>query len=126
MEDDSRLGRTGDRPLWIRTGSVYVRAVHLLAASAIAGVCLLGVSDADLLAWWIAAAVSGVLLVVAEALRHRELWREVAGWATVLKLVLIALIPALPAASPWLMSAAFIVAVIGAHSPRKWRHRKVF
>ncbi len=126
MDDDPALGRTGARPWWIRTGSVFVRAAHLLAASAVAGVYLLDVPDADAYAWWVAAGVSGVLLLGGEALRHRELYREVGGWATVLKLALIGVIPACRGAAPWLMSAAFVVAVLGAHFPRKWRHRKVF
>jgi hypothetical protein len=100
--------------------------VHLLAASAVAGACLLSVPDADVEAWWIAAVASGVLLLVAELVRHRELYREVAGWSTFLKLILIGLIPAAPAAGPWLMSAAFVVAVLGAHFPRHWRHRRLF
>ncbi|MHC4472315.1 MAG: hypothetical protein ACYS99_15300 [Planctomycetota bacterium] len=126
MEDDSKLGRVGDRPYWIRTGSVFVRAAHLLAASAVAGAYLLNGKDIDAQAWWLVAGVSGVLLLVAELLRHVELYREVAGWSTILKLVLIGGILAAPAAAPWLMSAAFVVAVLGAHFPRGWRHRKLF
>jgi hypothetical protein len=110
----------------MRTGSVFVRAAHLLAASAVAGAFLLAVEDARLLGWWIAAAASGLLLLVFEFLRHRELYREIAGWSTILKLLLIGLIPAVPAAAVWLMSAAFVVAVLGAHLPRGIRHRKLF
>ena len=126
MRDDSKLGKTGDRPHWIRSGSVFIRAAHLLAASAVAGVYLLSVEDADARFWWILAAGSGVLLLLAEFLRHQELYREVAGWSTIVKLVLIGMIPVLPAAGFWLMSAAFVVAVLGAHAPRRWRHRKLF
>jgi hypothetical protein len=126
MEDKSSIGRVGDRPYWIRSGSVFVRAAHLLAASAVAGVYLLGVRDADAGAWWIVAGVSGVLLLAAEFLRHRELHRELGGWSTILKLILIAGIPAAPALAPWLMSAAFVVAVLGAHAPKRWRHRRLF
>jgi hypothetical protein len=126
MEDGSKLGRVGDRPFWIRSGSVFIRAAHLLAAGAVAGAYLLNVEDPGVRTWWIVAGISGVLLVVAELIRHVELYREVAGWATIFKLVLIGSIPALASAAPWLMSAAFVVAVVGAHSPRNWRHRKLF
>jgi hypothetical protein len=116
----------GDRHRWIRTGSVLVRAVHLLGASAVAGVYLLAVHGVDARGWWIVAGASGVVLLLAELLRHPELWREVGGWATIVKLALIGLVLVLPAAALWLMSTAFIVAVLGAHAPRRWRHRKLF
>ena len=117
----------GNRPSRIRTGSVFVRAAHLLAASAVAGGYLLGTASPAGRAWWIAAGVTGAVLLVAEFLQHRELHREFAGWSTLLKLVLIGAIPVTPAvAAPWLMSAAFAVAVVGAHAPRRWRHRRVF
>ena len=122
---ETRLGDVGPRPIWIRTGSVFVRAAHLLGASAVAGVYLLNVPDADARGWWILAGVSGLLLLLAELLRHRELYREVAGWSTLGKLILIGCIPLSPAAAPWLMAAAFVVAVVGAHAPRNWRHRKI-
>ena len=77
-------------------------------------------------AGWALAGASGVLLLVAEVIRHQELYREPAGWATVVKLALVGTIFAAPAAAPWLMSAAFVVAVLGAHAPRHIRHRKLF
>lgn len=126
MEDDTRLGRVGDRPSWIRTGSVFVRAAHLLAASAVAGAVLLDVEDPVVHTWWIAAAVSGVVLLVAESMRHVELYRELGGWSTVLKLALVGGIAVVPAAGPGLMAAAVVVAALGAHLPRRWRHRKLF
>jgi hypothetical protein len=123
---DETLGRIGDRPPYIRNGSVFVRAAHLLAASAILGAGLFGVAGARTQAWWIAAAASGVLLVVAEVLRHRELHREVAGLATIVKLVLVGLAGLAPSGAPWLLSSAFVVAVVGAHAPRHWRHRRLY
>jgi len=126
MEEQDRLGKPVGRLRWIRTGSVFVRAAHLLGACAVGGAYLLGVGDARLHGWWILAAASGLLLLAAELVQHRELYREVAGWATVLKLLLIGLIFVFPRAALWLMSAALIVAVIGAHAPKNWRHRKLF
>jgi hypothetical protein len=115
----------GERHRWIRTGSVFVRAAHLLGASAVAGAYLLGVEGLPLRGWWILVAISGVLLLLAELVRHPELWREVAGWATLVKLVLIGLIPAVPGEAAWLMGAAIVVAALGAHLPKRWRHKQV-
>jgi len=123
---DRNLGRTSDRPSFIRTGSVFVRATHLLPASVVAGACVLSVEAEGIRAWWIATAVTGAVLLAAEYARHRDLHREVAGWATLIKLVLVGGIALAPAAGPWLMSVAFVVAVVGAHAPRGWRHRRLF
>ena len=126
MRGDAELGKVGDRAHWIRSGSVFVRAAHLLGASAVAGAYLLSVEDVGLHGWWILAVATGVLLLLAELLRHPELFREAAGWATIATLALIGLIFVLPAAALWLMSSAFIIAVVGAHAPKNWRHRKLF
>jgi len=123
---DPKFGRTGDRPHWIRSASVFVRAAHLLGASVLAGAWLLEVEDPRLHAWWGVAAGTGALLLAAEYARHRELHREVCGWATYGKLILILLIPLAPDLGPWLMSAAFVVAVLGAHAPKRWRHRRIY
>jgi hypothetical protein len=116
-----------DRPRnpWVRNGSVVVRAAHLLAASVIAGAVVLGRGPVPH-GWWAAAVASGVLLLGAEILLHRGLHRELAGWATIAKLVLIGAALAAPAAGPWLVSAAFVIAVLGAHAPKRWRHRRIF
>jgi hypothetical protein len=105
---------------------VFVRAAHLLAASAVAGACLFRVEDPAVRGWWIAASASGVVLLAIEIARHRGLLREAAGFATILKLVLVAGIALRPAAAPWLISAAFVVAVLGAHFPRRIRHRRLY
>jgi hypothetical protein len=114
------------RPSRIRIGSVFVRAAHLLAAGVVAGGILLGVVGGVPHIWWILAGASGVLMMVVEFIQHRELHREIAGWSTLLKLLLIGGIFAVPAAAaPSLMASAFLVAVVGAHAPRSWRHRRV-
>lgn len=110
---------------WIRNGSVFVRATHLVVATAVGGAYLLSVPGPVAHAWWIAVGLTGALLLVAEWLRHPTLHRELAGWATILKLVLIAGIVAAPSAAIWLMSAAIVVAALGAHLPRRWRHRRL-
>ncbi len=88
MEDDSNLKETDDRGSWLRSGSVFIRAAHLLAASAVGGACLLDVEAAGTHAWWIVVGASGVLLLVVELVRHRELHRELAQYTIALKEVL--------------------------------------
>ena len=109
----------------VRVGSVFFRAAHLLAASAVAGAVLLDVTDPRVRTWWIASAVTGALLLVAEVVRHPTLFRELAGASTVLKLVLLGAVFLAPAIAPALLSAAFVVAVLGSHLPRGFRHRRI-
>jgi hypothetical protein len=119
------LGTERHRPFWMRAGSVFVRAAHLVAVAAVGGVALLGLESRTPHAWWIVAGLSGLLLLAAEVFHHPELHRELAGWCTVLKLVLVGLVFLLPAAAPWWMGAAVVVAALGAHSPKRWRHRRM-
>jgi hypothetical protein len=100
--------------------------VHLLAVGAVAGGVLLVVPGRIGHAWWILAGASGALLLAAELARHPHLWRELCGGATLLKLLLVAAVAAAPAAGPWLVAAAIVVAGLGAHLPRDWRHRRLF
>lgn len=123
--DGPKPGRTAGWAFRVRTGSVFLRAAHLLGASVLAGAYLLGVDDPRLPLWWGVAGGSGVLLLAAELLRHPSLFREVAGASTVLKLLLLGALFAVPAAAPAVMSAAFVVAVLGAHFPKVWRHRRI-
>jgi hypothetical protein len=116
----------GRRPTRLRTASVFVRAAHLLGVGAVSGAWLIGEAGSLAHEWWIVVGVSGVLLLVAEFLLHDDLQRTVAGWATLVKLVLVAAIALVPVAAPWLMGAAIVVAAVGAHAPRGWRHRRVF
>lgn len=123
--DRTGSDRTSGWPFRVRTGSVFLRAAHLLGASVLAGACLLGVDDPRLPLWWGVAGASGVLLLAAELVRHPTLFREVAGASTVLKLLLLGALFVAPAAAPALMAVAFVVAVLGAHFPKVWRHRKI-
>lgn len=125
-EESPELPAAGRRPSRIRVASVFVRAAHLLSAAVVGGAIVLGVEGAGGHAWWAAAAMSGALLLAAEIDQHRELWREPCGGATLLKLLLVGGALAAPAAGAWLVSAAFVVAALGAHFPKRWRHRRLF
>ncbi len=124
--EDRKFGKIGDRPDYIRTGSVFIRAAHLLAAGVVVGAYLLEPTTPHLHSWLMAAGFSGLLLVGTEFWRHRELYRETAGWTTVLKVVLIALIPVFKSQAAALAVTGFLIASVGAHLPRRYRHRRLF
>ncbi len=123
---DSRLGQTADRPYWIWMITIFIRALHQVGAAVFLAVFLLpGRLDLPLF-YLILAAVTGVMLMASEMLRHRQLLREPAGLATLVKLVLMGMalhgwLPGAPA-----MLTAFVLAAIFAHAPKHIRHRRLF
>lgn len=119
-----RLGRTVDRPYWIMILSIVVRAVHQIGAAVCLGAFLLGVD----LPWpyLVLAGASGCLLMLTEALRHRQLFREAAGVVTLVKTGIIGMalhgwVPAVPA-----VLFAFALASFYSHAPKTIRHRMWF
>ena len=68
----------------------------------------------------------GGLLLATECLRHRQIFRELSGAITMLKLLLLgaAYHGFLPL--PGTVLLVFVIASIGAHAPKKVRHRLLF
>ncbi len=126
QSSETKTGKIGDRPDWVRTGSVFIRALHLLGASVVTGAYLLDSSLANIHPYLIIAAVTGLLLVITETVRHVQLYREAAGWATIVKILLLAWVPVFPEASVCLFTSAFLLAAVFAHLPRRYRHRLLF
>ena len=106
--------------------SVFVRATHLLAAAAVAGAFLLDVDPARLHGWGILAALTGLVLLGFEFRLRPRLHREVCGAATILKLLLLGAIILFPTGAPWFVAYAILVAAVGAHAPKSWRHARLF
>jgi hypothetical protein len=118
----ARLGRTVERPNWIVLFSIGVRAVHQVGAAVFLASFLLG-QIALPLVYLAIAAVSGVLLLITEGMRHRQLFREVSGISTLVKLIMLGLayhgwVPATTA-----VFIAFVSASIFSHAPKHIRHR---
>ncbi len=124
--EGTRMGRIGYRPYWVLHMSVLIRAVHQVGAALfLASFAFRGLVD-PLSPWIVAAFASGFALTVTEWLRHRQLYRELAGLATIAKLLLLGaamhgILPAVPA-----VFAAFLLASICAHLPKQLRHRLLF
>ncbi len=120
------MGRIGNRPYWVLGFSVVIRAMHQLGAAVFITTYLLNdFGPAPSLFLWLVY-ISGFTLVVTEWMRHRELFREVAGAVTLLKLILIGagLHGWLPVKAAVL--TAFLIAGIGSHAPKLIRHRLLF
>jgi hypothetical protein len=120
--DRARLGRTVERPSWIVLFSIGVRAVHQVGAAVFLASFLLG-QVALPPVYLVIAAVSGVLLLITEGMRHRQLLREVSGISTLVKLMILGMayhgwVPATTA-----VFIAFVFASIFSHAPKHIRHR---
>lgn len=113
-------------PGWARVGSVLVRAVHLTGCAAILGIYLVGAAGQGSGPWWATAAVSGAFLLAYEWVSHPDHWRQLSGWATGLKLLLLGVAWWMPASATALLLLVFVLAVLGAHLPKRWRHRMPF
>ena len=118
-------GRHRDLPEWARLGSVVVRAGHIAGFAVIAGAAVAGAAPPAIHAWWALVAGTGVLLAASEWASHPDLWRQLSGWATLLKVALIAVAAALPGAAVPLVLAAIVVSALGSHLPKRWRQRLI-
>lgn len=120
------LGRVGDRPLWILALSILVRAVHQVGAAVYLAAFLLDDLIEPAPAYLLLTVISGCLLFFTEGMRHRQIYREVAGMSSFVKLILLG--GAYHGFFPETITvlAAFILASIGAHAPKTVRHRLLF
>ena len=125
-EKSANMGRIAHRPIWILYLSILARAVHQVGAAVFLAAYLLGVLPGPPLFYVGVALLSGLLLMVTEWLRHRQIYRELAGTITLVKILLLgaAYHSFLPPQATVLL--AFVVASIGAHVPKTVRHRLLF
>jgi hypothetical protein len=120
------MGRIGTRPYWVLNLSIVIRAIHQVGAAVfLASFLLVGIIQPPPL-YLFMGCVSGIVLVVTEAMRHRQIHRELSGAITLVKLLLlgIAFHRFMPATQTVLI--AFVLASIGAHAPKYIRHKLLF
>jgi hypothetical protein len=125
-DKDIRMGRIGSRPFWVLNLSVLIRAFHQIGAAVFLASFLFKDSLSPPPVYLYLVFVSGLVLVFTEWLRHRQVFREVSGIATALKLVLLgaAYHQFLPMTSTVVVT--FFLASIFSHAPKKIRHRLMY
>jgi hypothetical protein len=123
--EQKKMGKIGNRPLWVLYMSVGIRAVHQVGCAILLAAALLPGTVSNSLYTTLAFG-SGAVLLVTEAMRHRQFYREFAGLITLFKLLLLgaAFHGFLPLSSTVLL--IFIMASIGSHTPKQIRHRLLF
>ncbi len=122
----ARLGRIGYRPFWILKLSILLRAIHQVGAAVFLASYLLDPIPGPPSFYVFVALCSGALLLMAEWMRHREIYRELSGASTFFKLFLLGLAyhGFFPATATVL--AAFFLASIASHAPKQYRHRLLY
>lgn len=122
----SGMGRIGDRPRWVLYLSLPIRAIHQIGAAVVLTAYLLGALPGPPTLYLILAWVSGALLLLTEWMRHRQIFRELAGCITLVKILVIgaAYHGFLPPLETVLL--AFVIASLGAHAPKQVRHKLLY
>lgn len=120
------MGRIGDRPFWVLNVSIVIRALHQIGAALFLATFLLGDGLELPPAYSYLVYISGFTLVFTEWLRHREIYREFSGIATVVKLLLLG--AAFHHFLPMTVTVVFVffLASVCSHAPKKVRHRLLY
>jgi FtsH-binding integral membrane protein len=124
--DRNKMGRIGNRPYWLLSLSILVRAVHQVGAAVFLAAFLLDEIVHPPPFYLVIVFVSGVVLFLAEWMRHRQICRELTGVCTMLKLLLLGAAYHGFISGPIAVLTAFLLASVGAHAPKLVRHRLLF
>ena len=120
------MGRIGSRPFWVLNLSVVIRAFHQVGAAVFLTSFLFRDTFSLPPVYLYLVFLSGGILVFTEWLRHRQIFREVSGVATTVKLVLLgaAYHHFLPMTGTVVLT--FFLASVCSHAPKTIRHRLMF
>jgi hypothetical protein len=102
---------------------VGLRAAHVLCAAGLLGAVLFQVEDARGDPWLQAALLTGALVLLIDLHESCAFLLQVRGVVVLAKLGLLAALPALGAARPWVLSGLLLISVVFSHAPSEVRHR---
>jgi len=124
--DNIQLGKTGYRPFWVLKLSICIRALHQIGAAVFLASFLLDEIGSPPPLYFLLAILSGVALLLVEGMRHRQMFRELSGVSTFIKLLLLG--AAYHGLLPGTLTVVtvFILASISSHAPKLYRHRLLF
>lgn len=130
MSSNVARGRTeaSGKPLitWRRALNIAWRTVHIGVAGVLVGGHVFDVAPERLHLWLYMTIASGVVLVVLEAHPRWRWLHEGRGVLTILKLLLLTLVPWLWAYRGWLLAAVIVLASVGSHMPARPRYRSLW
>ncbi len=108
---------------WRRAVAVGLRALHVTPAAIVCGAVTLRLETSAFDVWIGLALGTGVVLAAYEVAQDPELVRQVRGLTLALKLVILAMLPALGEAQAPVMAVLFLAVVAMSHAPSTIRHR---
>lgn len=117
------LGSERHRPDWVLYLSISIRAAHQVGAAIFLAGFLIGWKLQPWKLYLYLTVFTGIGLYCTEYLRHRQLHRELAGMATVVKCLLIGLAFHGFLWPRTMVLIGFVLASLAAHAPRNIRHR---
>ncbi len=119
------MGRIGNRPYWVLYLSIFIRAVHQVGAAVFLASFLMKDFNRPPALYITIVFISGIALLITEGMRHRQIYREVSGVSTFIKLIVLgaAFHGFLPVTAAVL--TAFVLASIDSHTPKIIRHRLI-
>lgn len=123
---ETKMGRIGNRPYWLLNLALFIRAAHQVGAAVFLAVFLLDGKQLLPPLYLVVVFSSGVVLMLVEWVRHRQIFREVSGICTIVKLALIGAAYHGFLSAPVTVLFAFILASVCAHAPKSVRHRLLF
>lgn len=120
------MGRIGERPYWVLNLSIVIRALHQVGAAVFLTAFLFPAEFTLPPLFLYLVFITGFALIFTEWLRHRQVFREVSGIATLIKLVLLGAAYHQFLPMTFTVISTFLLASICSHAPKKVRHRLMY
>jgi hypothetical protein len=111
---------------WRRALNIAWRTAHIGVAGVLVGGHVFDVARDRLHLWLYLTIVSGAVLIVLEAHPRWRWLHEGRGVLTILKLLLLILVPWLWVYRGWLLAAVIVLASVGSHMPARFRYRSLW
>ena len=105
---------------WIK---IVLRGVHVLCAGVLVGAYLL---QGGSLPWLLGTIASGSALLLLDLHESAAFLLEVRGLIVLIKLGLLASLPAFGAYQAWLLAFLLVGSVVSSHAPGSFRHHLLF
>ena len=109
-----------------RLWNIGFRTAHIVVTGALFGGHVFGISADRLLVWLYVTLVSGAALAALEAYPSRSWFHEARGLCVLGKLLLLGSIPWLWSYRVPILVVVVIIASVGSHMPRRYRHYSIW
>lgn len=109
-----------------RWSKITLRTLHIIAVAGVGGGILFGLEQSLWLHYWWLSVVSGVLLVLFDALANPVWLMQLRGLSVYIKLVLLVCLWKFPAWDIALLLAIIVLSAVISHAPSKLRYYSVY